>query len=401
MGHGAHCARVAAYCDEITRQTGLSESIRAGLRGAARLHHDPERLSFFADRMAVEVGLEPRKHALPREASITKSILATYLDSVAASDANLTDLVHILEMADIFDEGLEFGAFGDRRLTDTLKLASETQDDPESTFVLSYLLGPASEDLDSLANQLPVLPKVALDLMRIVRSRDVTVERLVELTDSDQVLAKNVMCAANSALHNRGYKIGNVAQGVAHLGIDITRGILLANAVKPILAIPGLRDLWQHSVEAAQAAERLALRTGRIDPGEAYTIGLLHDVGRLLLRLVHPDIRARRERLESDGCSSAVAELITSGLSHAEAGAKVLRAWNLPQEYITAIEYHHEPEHCDSDLAALLYIVEGVTASEEDLPSQVRWQIALDRLRLSTTDLRRIQVYASDMAYLV
>ena len=304
-------------------------------------------------------------------------------------------------MADIFDEAIEFGPFADARLADTLKLAIKTGDDPSITFVLSYLTGGARDDFAELVSKLPVLPRVAFDVMCIVRSHDVTIERLIELANRDQVLAGSVMCAANSAFHNRGHAIGNVRRAVAHLGIDITRGVLLANAVKPVLGAPGLPDLWRHSVEAAHVAELLARRTGRIDPADAYTLGLLHDVGRLLLQIVCPEVRERRERLESGGCSSAVAELITSGVSHAEAGAKVLRAWNLPEEYVMAIEYHHEPEHCDSDLSALLYIVECLTASDEDLPSNVRWQIALDRLRLSTTDLEGIHVPASVFAHLV
>jgi putative nucleotidyltransferase with HDIG domain len=146
--------------------------------------------------------------------------------------------------------------------------------------------------------------------------------------------------------------------------------------------------LWHHSVEAAHIAEALALRTGKIDPSDAYTVGLLHDIGLLVLQLVNRQARERRERLKNAGCSTAVAELVTSGVSHAEAGAQVFRAWNLPEEYATAIEYHHEPEHCESVFAALLYVVECVTGSEEDLPSSVRWSSAMTRLGLNPTDLQ-------------
>ena len=189
----------------------------------------------------------------------------------------------------------------------------------------------------------------------------------------------------------------NVGQAMLCLGTDLARAILLAQALKPVVAVPGQPALWRHAIESARAAEALAFKVGTIDPADAYTLGLLHDVGRLLLRMVPAEVQERRDRLERSGCARAVAEVVTSGLSHAEAGALVLKAWGLPQDYLTAVEYHHEPERSDSQLAALLYLVEYWTGAEEDLASTVRLEAALARVRISLPELLALKLHQSGL----
>lgn len=129
-----------------------------------------------------------------------------------------------------------------------------------------------------------------------------------------------------------------------------------------------------------------------MDPEKAYTVGLLHDIGRLLLELAPPAVLERRDRLRASGVDSAIAELLTCGTSHAEAGADVLELWNLPEEYMTAVAFHHEPDRCDSVLASLLYVVEFWTASEEDLPSSWQLRHSLDQLGLTLNALDEIKI---------
>jgi HD-like signal output (HDOD) protein len=93
------------------------------------------------------------------------------------------------------------------------------------------------------------------------------------------------------------------------------------------------------------------------------------------------------------GCPSGLAELLICGASHSQAGGGVLRHWGLPEEWAAAVEFHHEPEHCDSALAALLYITEHLTESAEDLPSMARLNAALQKLGWETGDLRSLELF--------
>jgi putative nucleotidyltransferase with HDIG domain len=393
IGDAAHCARVAAYCEEIAQQTGLSSTVATALRQSALLHHDEERRNAPFVRELTNLGIFANRDDGDEAAnqSISDQILASYFDPGAAAEGDIRLLTHILEMADLFDETFEFGAFSDQRLSEIFNPSQAGQlHEPVVPFVLSYLRGCSMDELRTLIPRIPVFPPVALELLTISRNSDVPAEQFVRLASVDQVLAGTLLSVANSAAHGRGANIQSVQRAVLHLGTDLTRQVLLAAAIRPILNCHAQPDLWLHSIESAETADAIARLTGMVDPADAYTLGLLHDVGRLLLELVPSNVRQRRARLEQAGCAPTVAELVTCGATHAEAGAEVLRMWNLPHQFATAVSYHHEPEHCESKLAALLYLMEYWISSEEDLPSAARLHCALTRLNLTMTDLKAL-----------
>jgi putative nucleotidyltransferase with HDIG domain len=148
--------------------------------------------------------------------------------------------------------------------------------------------------------------------------------------------------------------------------------------------------MWEHSLAAASVSEQLARMNGKLNPNDAYSIGLLHDVGKLLIELAPADISAMRQRLVRNGCATAIAEVLTCGASHAEAGADVLRHWALPAEYIEAVEFHHEPEHAQTPFASLLYLAEQCTGSDEDLPSAARMNHALKAVGLTAEQVEKV-----------
>jgi len=200
------------------------------------------------------------------------------------------------------------------------------------------------------------------------------------------VLAGNLMSAAGTALYARERPARNLVEAISCIGTEKASRILMATALAPILFLPGQEAHWRHATESAAAAEALARLSG-IPAGDAYLLGLLHDAGSLLLQMAPIQARASLERLIAGGVQVAVAEALTCGDNHAGAGAEVLRAWKLPSEFVTAVEYHHEPERTDSKLAALLYVVEFWTGSEEDLPSTARLRTCLGRLGLTMESL--------------
>jgi putative nucleotidyltransferase with HDIG domain len=210
---------------------------------------------------------------------------------------------------------------------------------------------------------------------------------LVSVACSDAVLAGAVLQAANSVAFARSVPARDVREAVMYIGTTRACQVVLAAALKPVLTVRGGDALWRHSVESAAVAELLAERTKCIDPHEAYLLGLLHDVGKLLLSIAPAAARACKLKLTAAGVQEQVAEIITFGADHAIAGADVLRTWGLPDDYVAAVESHHEPERSVTGASALLYLVEFCTDSEEDLPSDVRLRRALDRTGLTLSDV--------------
>jgi HD-like signal output (HDOD) protein len=195
------------------------------------------------------------------------------------------------------------------------------------------------------------------------------------------------MRAANSAAYARTRPAREVKDAVMYIGTKLATQVVLTAAVKPLLSLRRGDTLWCHSVESAVVAELLAQRTRDVDPHEAYVLGLFHDIGKLLLNIAPARAQECKNRMTSKGVPEQVAEILTYGADHAMAGELVARNWRLPEDYTEGIRHHHQPDHSDSQLAALLYLVEFCTDSEEDIPSDVRLRSALDRVGLTISDV--------------
>jgi putative nucleotidyltransferase with HDIG domain len=107
-----------------------------------------------------------------------------------------------------------------------------------------------------------------------------------------------------------------------------------------------LERLWRHAVETARLAKAFA-RAGGMQGEEvesAFTAGLLHDIGRLVLAEAHGEnyfvtLRSSRD----DGVPMLICERGTYDCDHADVGGSMLRFWNLPKAVAEAVRWHHEP----------------------------------------------------------
>jgi putative nucleotidyltransferase with HDIG domain len=385
--HDDHCRRVAAYCGEIASALAFTDDIRESLQHVALLHHGYEELQ-NETAMAELFGIAPR--IPPLSLNTTE---AAVLHGNSNEDPVIRMLVTILDMTDQFDETLEYAPFNEQTRSAMLKGNSlEATDCPATSFVMSYLRSTSRSELASLAKDLPVCPSAALRALRVNSESEVAVKELVAITNTDPVLSGSILQAANSALYATMAPIRGVQPAIIFLGTEAAQRVLVTAALKPLLHTPRIYGLWTHSIEAALLAEAIARTARGIDSDEAYTLGLLHDIGHLLLALAPKTAQERMQRLRDGGVETTVAELVTCGASHAEAGADVLRFWKLPDEYAAAVEFHHEPDRCESVLASLLYVVEFWLGSEEDMASNVRLHYALDRLHVTIEDLQRIKI---------
>jgi putative nucleotidyltransferase with HDIG domain len=221
----------------------------------------------------------------------------------------------------------------------------------------------------------------------LLSDENVSLANLDKVAKSDQVIAGKILQAANSAFYSPRQEIKSVAQAISYVGAEDARRLLLASAVQPLYSSPRLKRIWKHAIEAAQIAEQMAAMSRFVEPSEAFLMGLLHDVGKLAIALMSPELNSSLDRLIVKGCESAVAEIVVCGFDHAEAGAEILKHWKFGEELTSAVRYHHLPERTDVPLAALLYLVEYWTDSEEDIPSSARLDRAFEVAGLSASDL--------------
>lgn len=398
-GAQAHCKRVAAWCEELALALDLPAEDTDAMHEAALMHHHPIGLlhgSGYA-KLAGELGC--LADAI-RESNAPKLISAEAEEILQALQGNdpygtsqeAQEMAHILKMANCFDERIESSSLKAELLQTILQRALEGKEESDQAlqFVLRYLRKAEKTDLDEVIPRLPVYPAVAMKLYRMLSADDVSLMMLEAVAKTDQVIAGKMLQAANSAFYSPRQSIKTVSQAIGYIGIDDSRRILLASAVQPLFSSPRLSRIWKHAVQAAQVAEQIARLSEKVDPAEGFLIGLVHDVGKLAITLMSSELNSSLDRLVLKGCESTIAEIVVCGFDHAEAGAEVLSHWKFSSEVVSAVRHHHTPEKTGDKLAAILYLTEFWTDSEEDIPSDARLEKAFEVAGIAREDLENM-----------
>lgn len=205
------------------------------------------------------------------------------------------------------------------------------------------------KQLTKSITELPPLPQTATRLASALASASSTVDDFVEIIRWDQALTATVLKFANSAFAGAAREMSSIRDAVIRLGGGRILEQVLARHLHSRLAasLPSYgydeRDLWRHSVAAALAAESLANFCRVPVPGLAFTAALLHDIGKLILARCAPqsDLEAIWKTVVARSCSADVAEAEVLGYSHAEAGAALTAAWQMPPALVRAVRDHH------------------------------------------------------------
>lgn len=382
-GMEEHCRRVAAWCSELARAFELTSEESAALTGAALMHHRPDlQQHLAAPKLLAEMGLDV-SNAYTDSADPGPELSSKVLDAFNGTlpngePARVLELAGILEAANSLDEQLEFAPFANEDFQPVVQgVLQGRAPENEVGAAVQKLRYCSRVELAEGIGRLPDYPATAMKMHQLLADHNVNLRSLETIARTDQVIAARLIAVSNSALYSRKESIRHLCQAISFIGFAEARRVLLSVAIEPLFNEAKHGQLWKHSLETAQVAEQIAELVGNVDPAEAFLLGLLHDVGKLAISMLPREVTDAIDRLVQLGCQPAMAELVFCGFDHAEAGAEVLRAWNFSEEHVTAVRYHHQPERSMSPLAAVLYLTEFWTDSEEDLPSNARLCAAL------------------------
>jgi putative nucleotidyltransferase with HDIG domain len=221
-------------------------------------------------------------------------------------------------------------------------------------------------------------------------------EELVRVVEREPALAASVLRAANTGLRAEEATM-TLHTACARLGANALREIIVQGdeGKRRGHEAEVLRD---HSRRCAAAAMLLAERTGALDPEEAYTAGLLHDLGEALLRSLFPE--------EADNITwlghpfTAEKEVAAFGVDHAQVGQWILDACGVPATLSFAVQAHHDIEHVNDPAAILLQVADAVACVNDSSEMAGLDALAPDRLallRLTPAELARIQERTTEM----
>ena len=130
--------------------------------------------------------------------------------------------------------------------------------------------------------RLPPFPQVAIRVLQLANNENVQLHQLCDLISSDPAFASEVLTVANSLLYAPRYPSTSILQAVAVLGANTLQGMCVTVGIRAYLGrqmnLPAMRKLWRHNLACAIIAQRMA-GAGFIDSDQAYTSGILHDIG--------------------------------------------------------------------------------------------------------------------------
>jgi len=217
--------------------------------------------------------------------------------------------------------------------------------------VSAWIPDEEAKKLVARMKRLPSLPILYNQVTAELASPTGSLEFVGKLISKDPGITAKILQTVNSPLFGLGRQITDPAEGVMFLGVERTKGMLLAADVflrfdQNACAGFSHDQLWQHSIAVASFAAAIALvETKDKKLSElAYTTALLHDVGKLLLAANIPQDYARViEQAQRRAVPVERVELEALGATHAELGAAVLGNWGLPFPMLEAIGWHHSP----------------------------------------------------------
>lgn len=247
----------------------------------------------------------------------------------------------------------------------------------------------AIEEIIKKIRDLPSLSAVVTELMTSINQEAVNLTALVEKLSRDQALTAKTLRLANSSFYGMQGKVTTIHQAITVLGFNNVRTLVTAAAVTgsfPASTSGGFnfRTFWQHSIATAVCAKALA-RQLNMNQEYAFTAGLLHDIGKLVLVTRYaPQYQEVMDYRAASDCYIQQAELAIFGVDHAEVGRALTAHWKFSAAMQNAVAGHHQPEEQGvGSIASLVHLANSfahaldLCGEEDDLVppiSTVIWQ---------------------------
>ncbi len=203
--------------------------------------------------------------------------------------------------------------------------------------------------LASIKN-LPSPPTVYEKLSHEFRTSDPSMEKVVDIVKTDPAISAKILHLVNSAFFGFRDSITDIAQAAMMLGTDVIRSLVLVTGVVNATfrkTCPGviLDRFSSHSISVAFLAYDFSKWLGwnREMRESAFTAGLLHDIGRLVLISHFQDYIRKIPDSDPDSRQTITQERDTFDVDHAEIGAALLSIWGLPVPVVNTVMCHHQP----------------------------------------------------------
>lgn len=211
---------------------------------------------------------------------------------------------------------------------------------------------------------LPPMPKVLFKAREVMADPKSSFKDVAAIIETDQAIAARVLKVANSAYYGLSGMVNSIHQATVVLGQQtleqvitmVTTSSLLGKRLKGYNLNAGV--LWKHSLAVALGSRMIAAKRAPTLESDAFSVGLIHDAGKLALNSYLDQKRQDVQRfLQEQSPSYLLAERHVLGFDHTEIAQDLCLKWKLPENHAEAMRYHHDPaSSSDNQLAHVIHM---------------------------------------------
>lgn len=194
---------------------------------------------------------------------------------------------------------------------------------------------------------LPTLNTIITELFRVMNDANSSFKQLFDVVRYDQAISSKIISIANSAYYNRGASVANLERAMIIIGFEEIKNIAMCLVfLKEIigkwnLSQKDIASLWTHSLSVGYAAKALSAKIMTEEPEKAFTVSILHDVGKVFFYGYGDKYRSIEKEVAETGRDLCTLEQETFGIDHQEVGYYISVKWRFPEEFSTVIRKHH------------------------------------------------------------
>jgi len=264
---------------------------------------------------------------------------------------------------------------------------------------------PEPNEISQSAKDLQPIPQIALKVLRMINEERYEIQDLTEEIRKDQVISARTLQLCNSVMFASRKKIESLDHALVMLGQNLLLKFVISASFNNFFNQSGMGyslckgGIYHHAVGTAVIAEKLAVLTRKAKPSLAYTAGLLHDIGKVVLdQYIISGFPLFYRQLNEEGKNFSEVEKQVLGTDHTEVGASLALNWSFPESLVETIRHHHNPEDArqHEELVHIVYLADL-------LMSRFHSGLELERLNTDTlaTRLETISLSIAEFPALV
>lgn len=248
-----------------------------------------------------------------------------------------------------------------------------------------YANNDALESLLGKITDLAVLPHVVYRVIEMSGSTDCAVCDIGQVISVDPGFSSKVLSLANSAYYGLPRKVTSIKEAISFLGFKQIRSLAMTVGIYDMFAGKNdenslrRRTWWRHSVDTAVCAKFLTSRFRKVNPEDAYTVGLIHLIGKSLLDRFGGGEYRLVEALMERGATDLQAETAVFKCNHVEVAIACAEKWGFPESLVRGLNYREpaQPGEPDCELRAIVLVADRISdyairGKVEDTADEVR-----------------------------